>query len=351
MQPQLSIQGYGGDFLIQPVVDHYYQQQNVSPGSSGIPSPPESCSMYQMGVTPMQLQQHAGDYPPMQAMSMSPMFTPHHLGLGPGHHSLRQRDFLRCRRKMDLARMGFKSHPTAVARRNERERNRVKHINGTFTTLRQHLPSGAKNKKMSKVETLRSAIRYISHLQQILTAQDEEDSKSDGDAVQSPHSTSAIDCSDADTSKTTKAENSIEDSSRRASCSSESSAETASADSSCSPDSGSRPCSLGSHKHSAVNSQGKNTMISPQTPTTLPTSPSSSAKSLDSPIPSGYSSSDDPNYDAFATTEDDIAELVDWLEWSNKSRSEGTKCKWKQTPENLMIVNTNLFVVPTQPKR
>lgn len=57
--------------------------------------------------------------------------------------------------------------PTAV-RRNERERNRVKMVNLGFSTLRQHVPNGAKNKKMSKVETLRSAVDYIKQLQKVL---------------------------------------------------------------------------------------------------------------------------------------------------------------------------------------
>lgn len=58
--------------------------------------------------------------------------------------------------------------PTSVARRNERERNRVKMVNMGFATLRQHVPNGAKNKKMSKVETLRSAVEYIRQLQRLL---------------------------------------------------------------------------------------------------------------------------------------------------------------------------------------
>lgn len=57
--------------------------------------------------------------------------------------------------------------PTAV-RRNERERNRVKMVNQGFSTLRLHVPNGAKNKKMSKVETLRSAVDYIKKLQKVL---------------------------------------------------------------------------------------------------------------------------------------------------------------------------------------
>ncbi|XP_027724475.1 achaete-scute homolog 2 [Vombatus ursinus] len=60
----------------------------------------------------------------------------------------------------------------AVARRNERERNRVKLVNLGFQTLRQHVPNGAASKKMSKVETLRSAVEYIRALQQLLARQD-----------------------------------------------------------------------------------------------------------------------------------------------------------------------------------
>ncbi|XP_042315320.1 achaete-scute homolog 2-like [Sceloporus undulatus] len=60
----------------------------------------------------------------------------------------------------------------AVARRNERERNRVKLVNLGFQTLRQHVPNGAAAKKMSKVETLRSAVEYIRALQQLLREHD-----------------------------------------------------------------------------------------------------------------------------------------------------------------------------------
>ena len=68
------------------------------------------------------------------------------------------------------------AHPPqpSVARRNERERNRVKMVNQGFATLRNHVPNGAKNKKMSKVETLRSAVEYIRQLQKVLGNQSNE---------------------------------------------------------------------------------------------------------------------------------------------------------------------------------
>ncbi|XP_076762925.1 uncharacterized protein LOC143430499 [Xylocopa sonorina] len=68
--------------------------------------------------------------------------------------------------------------PVAVARRNARERNRVKQVNNGFATLRQHIPShiaagyGDRGKKLSKVETLRMAVEYIRGLQRLLAEAD-----------------------------------------------------------------------------------------------------------------------------------------------------------------------------------
>ncbi|GFR25889.1 hypothetical protein TNCT_361001 [Trichonephila clavata] len=57
---------------------------------------------------------------------------------------------------------------TAVSRRNARERKRVRLVNMGFSILRERVPPGAKNKKLSKVETLRAAIDYIGQLQRLL---------------------------------------------------------------------------------------------------------------------------------------------------------------------------------------
>ena len=59
--------------------------------------------------------------------------------------------------------------PAVVARRNARERKRVKLVNDGFVRLRKHVPTDPKNKKLSKVKTLRSAIDYIRHLQHLLS--------------------------------------------------------------------------------------------------------------------------------------------------------------------------------------
>lgn len=82
---------------------------------------------------------------------------------------------LRCKRRVDFTGLGCKlvdSATPSVSRRNERERKRVKMVNMGFETLRQHVPVGRKNKKMSKVETLRSAVQYIKQLQEMLDAND-----------------------------------------------------------------------------------------------------------------------------------------------------------------------------------
>lgn len=75
----------------------------------------------------------------------------------------------------------LKSPPAvSVARRNARERNRVKQVNNGFAALREHIPEeiaevfetvGAGRgsvKKLSKVETLRMAVEYIRNLEELL---------------------------------------------------------------------------------------------------------------------------------------------------------------------------------------
>lgn len=101
--------------------------------------------------------------------------------------------------------------PASVARRNARERNRVKQVNNGFATLRQHIPqsvaqalggntagthggSRAGSKKLSKVETLRMAVEYIRSLQRLL---EEHDGSSDVTSVSSPTSSSPSSTSSA----------------------------------------------------------------------------------------------------------------------------------------------------------
>lgn len=81
--------------------------------------------------------------------------------------------------------------PSSVARRNARERNRVKQVNNGFAALRQHIPqsiiqafcqhgsSGRTSKKLSKVDTLRLAVEYIKRLQDLIEETESRDSYSE----------------------------------------------------------------------------------------------------------------------------------------------------------------------------
>ncbi|CAH1967047.1 unnamed protein product [Acanthoscelides obtectus] len=76
---------------------------------------------------------------------------------------------LRCKRKIQFSPYGAPpQQPASVARRNARERNRVKQVNNGFATLRSHIPGRGASKKLSKVETLRLAVEYIRSLQQMI---------------------------------------------------------------------------------------------------------------------------------------------------------------------------------------
>eukprot|EP00111_Clytia_hemisphaerica_P000344 TCONS_00000914-protein len=60
------------------------------------------------------------------------------------------------------------SEPGFIRKRNERERMRVRNVNEGYARLRDHLPLEPTEKRLSKVETLRGAIRYIKLLQSVL---------------------------------------------------------------------------------------------------------------------------------------------------------------------------------------
>ena len=70
--------------------------------------------------------------------------------------------------------------PVAVARRNERERNRVKQVNEGFNELRKKIPYIPDKKKFSKVEILRFAMTYIRELQGLIDESNcDDEEKSD----------------------------------------------------------------------------------------------------------------------------------------------------------------------------
>ena len=69
--------------------------------------------------------------------------------------------------------IAFNADVSAVTKRNERERNRVRLVNEGFTCLRQKIPFAYGRKRLSKVETLRYAVDYIKHLQCVIQEHDE----------------------------------------------------------------------------------------------------------------------------------------------------------------------------------
>ena len=75
----------------------------------------------------------------------------------------------------------YNIEPAFIRKRNERERERVRCVNDGYVRLREALPLENKDKRISKVETLRSAIRYIQHLQGLLVevAKDKKVNKKD----------------------------------------------------------------------------------------------------------------------------------------------------------------------------
>ncbi|XP_063374296.1 achaete-scute complex protein T3-like [Cydia amplana] len=88
----------------------------------------------------------------------------------------------RCKKKSSYLHQPYPSQPASVARRNARERNRVKQVNNGFAALRQHIPSAVSaalaggrgaSRKLSKVDTLRLAVEYIKSLKRLLEESEE----------------------------------------------------------------------------------------------------------------------------------------------------------------------------------
>ncbi|XP_008052754.1 achaete-scute homolog 3 [Carlito syrichta] len=72
--------------------------------------------------------------------------------------------------------------PAFIRKRNERERQRVKCVNEGYAQLRHHLPEEYLEKRLSKVETLKAAIKYINYLQSLLYPDGAESKSNSGKA-------------------------------------------------------------------------------------------------------------------------------------------------------------------------
>lgn len=105
----------------------------------------------------------AFDSSPVSSPGSSHSPTPGSDCSSPSSSPTASRNRTRCRTPQCL-----KKEHASILRRNERERNRVKLVSDGFANLRKHIPTTPANKKLSKVETLRTAIEYIKHLQRVL---------------------------------------------------------------------------------------------------------------------------------------------------------------------------------------
>merc|ERR1712176_378631 len=88
--------------------------------------------------------------------------------IAPRIHHLQMQPHQRPRRRRSNHSLVAAMDPVAVARRNERERNRVKQVNDGFDALRKKVPFLPDKKKLSKVEILRCAMMYIGDLKGVV---------------------------------------------------------------------------------------------------------------------------------------------------------------------------------------
>lgn len=74
----------------------------------------------------------------------------------------------------------YLGEPGFIRKRNERERMRVRSVNEGYARLRDHLPLEPTEKRLSKVETLRGAIKYIKLLEKVLKETDKDNNSNEG---------------------------------------------------------------------------------------------------------------------------------------------------------------------------
>ena len=68
--------------------------------------------------------------------------------------------------------------PPTVARRNARERSRVKSVNQSYEHLRVHVPAASRAKKISKVDIIKHSIEYIQKLKALVESCDQTECES-----------------------------------------------------------------------------------------------------------------------------------------------------------------------------
>eukprot|EP00066_Takifugu_rubripes_P022147 XP_011611413.1 PREDICTED: LOW QUALITY PROTEIN: protein lyl-1-like [Takifugu rubripes] len=116
---------------------------------------------------------------PQQYLSAHPLFSSSYLGPSGGNYSLLNSRIKR-RASSHLEMEMSECPPQKIARRvftNSRERWRQQNVNGAFSELRKLIPTHPPDKKLSKNEILRLAVKYINFLVTLLNDQAQDKSR------------------------------------------------------------------------------------------------------------------------------------------------------------------------------
>uniref|UniRef100_A0A8C7ZVA2 Stem cell protein n=1 Tax=Oryzias sinensis TaxID=183150 RepID=A0A8C7ZVA2_9TELE len=132
----------------------------LNPAASGIPGGPSSTS--------------PGLLLPQQYITAPPFLTSSYLGPSGGSYSIINNSRIKRRPSSQYEMEISECPPQKLARRvftNSRERWRQQNVNGAFSELRKLIPTHPPDKKLSKNEILRLAVKYIDFLVTLLNDQ------------------------------------------------------------------------------------------------------------------------------------------------------------------------------------
>ncbi|XP_034543636.1 protein lyl-1 [Notolabrus celidotus] len=121
-----------------------------------------------------------GSLMPQQYLSAHPFFTSSYLGPPAGSYSVINSSRIKRRPSSHFEMEISECPPQKLARRvftNSRERWRQQNVNGAFSELRKLIPTHPPDKKLSKNEILRLAVKYINFLVTLLNDQAHDKSR------------------------------------------------------------------------------------------------------------------------------------------------------------------------------
>ncbi|XP_074540450.1 uncharacterized protein lyl1 [Halichoeres trimaculatus] len=127
------------------------------------------------GVAEGPLNHSSGPLMPQQYLSSHPFFSSSYLGPPAGNYSVINSSRIKRRPSSHFEMEITECPPQKLARRvftNSRERWRQQNVNGAFSELRKLIPTHPPDKKLSKNEILRLAVKYINFLVTLLNDQD-----------------------------------------------------------------------------------------------------------------------------------------------------------------------------------